>query len=133
MSALLVRPKGRSDPSAAEHVTLLHPDAGELSGRAASSPLPSDLVRQSAERLRILALLYAFVFFMAAVFPLLLTRESRRELVGSFGAWGPSVISIVAALLVAGVARSPRVPLPAVITIGVAFEVLGSYGIASAE
>jgi hypothetical protein len=133
MSAPLVRPKGRSNPSPAEHVTLLHPDAGELSGRSAPSPFPSDLVRQSARRLEVLALLYAFVFFMAGVFPMLLSREDRLELVGNFGAWGPSVISIAAALLVAGLARSARVPLPTVMIIGLAFEVLGSYGIAAAE
>ena len=133
MSAPLVRPQGRSDSSAAEPVTLLHPDASELSGRATSFPLPSDLVRQSAQRLLVLALLYAFMFFMAGIFPQLLTSGGRTDLVGSFMAWVPSAISIAMALLVAAVVRNPRVPLGTVMTIGLAFEVIGSYGIATAE
>jgi hypothetical protein len=35
------------------------------------SGLPPDVLAQSARRLRILALLYAFVFFMAGYFPVL--------------------------------------------------------------
>jgi eukaryotic-like serine/threonine-protein kinase len=116
-----------------EHVTLLRPDAGKTSSRAISSSLPPDLLGQSALRLRIVALLYAFVFFMAGIFPMLLTPADRALLVGSFRHWGTSVISIAVALLVAAVTRNDRIPLTAVMNIGLAFEVLGSYGIALAE
>ena len=40
-----------------EHLTLLRPDARPADAREISSSLPADLLGQSAERLRILALL----------------------------------------------------------------------------
>ena len=43
------------------------------------------------------------------------------------------MIAIAVALLVAVVIRSARVPLSAVMNIGLVFEVAGSYGIAAAE
>jgi eukaryotic-like serine/threonine-protein kinase len=116
-----------------EHVTLLRPDSGESGTRAISSAFPTDLLGQSASRLRILSLLYAFVFFMAGVFPMLLSPADRALLVGSFRHWGPSLVSIAVALLVAAVIRSPRLPLPAAMNIGLAFEIASSYGIAAAE
>ena len=108
-------------------------DGRESDARAFSSLLPNDLLGQSAIRLRVLALLYAFVFFMAGIFPMLLSAEDRATLVGRFTQWGPSLISIGIALLVAAATLSPRVPITTVMNIGLAFEVLGSYGIAAAE
>jgi eukaryotic-like serine/threonine-protein kinase len=95
--------------------------------------LPIDLVIQSVSRLRVLALLYAFVFFMVAVFPELVVRQDRARLLGSFVLWGPPVISIAFALFVAALIRSARMPLSAKVTLGLAFEVAASYGIAAAE
>ncbi|PYO17127.1 MAG: hypothetical protein DMD31_00345 [Gemmatimonadetes bacterium] len=43
------------------------------------------------------------------------------------------MIGIVVALLVAVVTRSARVPLPAAMNIGLAFEIASSYAIAAAE
>ena len=114
-----------------EHVTLVHPDARDSSARGISSGFPVDLLSQSAGRLRVLALLYAFVFFMAGIFPALLFDRAR--FFGSFVQWGPAVISIGVALLVAAVVRSPRLALPAAMNIGLAFEIASSYGIAAAE
>jgi serine/threonine-protein kinase len=108
--------------------TLLRPREGTH-----TPGLPADLLSQSAERLRILALLYAFVFFMAGFFPALLFQQDRARLLSSVVLWGPGVIAIAVALLVAAVIRSPRVPLPAVMSVGLAFEVASSYGIAAAE
>jgi hypothetical protein len=116
-----------------EHATLLHPDARPTGARGISSSFPVDLLAQAATRLRILALLYAFVFFMAGIFPMLLFPADRALLVGSFMHWGPSVIAIAIALLVAVVVKSDRVPLAAVMSIGLAFEIASSYGIAAAE
>jgi serine/threonine-protein kinase len=116
-----------------EHVTLMSLDGDESRSAPSSSAFPTDLIVQSAARLRILALLYAFVFFMAGVFPMLLTAAERAQLVGSFKHWGPSVISIAVALVVAVVIKSARVPLSVVTTIGLLFEVAGSYGIAAGE
>jgi plasmid stabilization system protein ParE len=116
-----------------EHVTLLHPDARRPDAGGVSSAFPADLLSQSAARLRVLALLYAFVFFMAGMFPMLVVPADRALMVESFFHWGPMVIAIAVALLVAVVIGSNRVPLPLVMNIGLAFEVAGSYGIAVAE
>ena len=115
-----------------EHVTLLRPDARDQTAREISSGFPVDLLSQSAGRLRVLALLYAFVFFMAGIFPALLFADDRARFLGSFLQWGPSVIGIAVALLVA-VIRSARLPLPAAMNIGLAFEIASSYAIAAAE
>ena len=115
--------------------TLILPQRG---GRTPGSggrerELPADLLSQSASRLRILALLYAFVFFMADYFPDVLFPERRAEHLSRPILWVPGVIAIGAALLVAAIARSPRMSLPAVMNVGLAFEIVGSYGIAASE
>jgi eukaryotic-like serine/threonine-protein kinase len=116
-----------------EHVTLMHPDERDPTARGISSGFPTDLLSQSAARLRILALLYAFVFFMAGIFPALLFPGDRARFLGSFVLWGPGVIGIAVGLLVAAVMRSPRLPLPMAMNIGLAFEIASSYAIAAAE
>jgi eukaryotic-like serine/threonine-protein kinase len=116
-----------------KHVTLLHPAERSADARGISSALPADLLGQSARRLRILALLYAAVFFLAGIFPMLLVADDRAMYFSSFVHWGPSGIAIAMALLVAAVIGSARIPLPAVMTFGLAFEVASSYGIAAAE
>jgi plasmid stabilization system protein ParE len=116
-----------------EHVTLLHPQAPSAGARGASSSLPADLLSQSAARLRVLALLYASVFFMAGIFPALLFPGDRARFLGSFVQWGPSVIGIVVALSVAAAIRSARLGLPTAMNIGLAFEIVSSYAIAAAE
>jgi len=116
-----------------EHVTLVRPDAREPAARGFSSGFPVDLLSQSAGRLRVLALLYAFVFFMAGIFPALVSSVDRARFLGSFLQWGPGVIGIGVALLVAAVIRSRRLPLPAAMNIGLAFEVVSSYAIVAAE
>jgi serine/threonine-protein kinase len=70
---------------------------------------------------------------MAGIFPALLFPGDRARFLGSFVQWGPSVIGIVAALLVAAVIRSARLPLPTAMNIGLAFEIASSYAIAAAE
>src|SRR5438128_12304842 len=116
-----------------EHVTLLHPDERDPTARGISSGFPVDLLSQSAGRLRVLALLYAFVFFMAGIFPALLIPGERARFLGSFVQWGPSVIGIVVAVLVAVVIRSACFSLPTAMNIGLAFEIASSYAIAAAE
>jgi hypothetical protein len=94
--------------------------------------LPLDLLIQSVSRLGVLALLYAFVFFMTQ-FTTLLLPQQRARMLGSFVLWGPGAISIVVALFVAALIRSARMPLSVKANIGLAFEVAASYGIAAAE
>src|SRR5207247_4576369 len=116
-----------------EHVTLMQPEARDPSARGISSGFPVDLLSQAGGRLRVLALLYAFVFFMAGIFPALLIPGERARFLGSFVQWGPSVIGIVVAVLVAVVIRSARFSLPTAMNIGLAFEIASSYPIAAAE
>ena len=91
------------------------------------------MLGQSANRVRVLALLYAGVFFMAGFFPALLFEADRTLLFSKFTLWGPGTIAITVALLVAAVMRSSRVPLPVAMYIALAFEVASCYGIATAE
>jgi serine/threonine-protein kinase len=116
-----------------EHVTLMHPDARAPTARGISSGFPVDLLSQASRRLRVLALLYAFVFFMTGIFPALLFPGDRARFFSAFLQWGPSVIGIAVALLVAAVIRSTRIPLPTAMNIGLAFEIASSYAIAAAE
>src|SRR5688572_29421155 len=94
--------------------------------------LPIDLLTQSVSRLRVLALLYAFVFFMT-LFPTLLLPQQRARMLGSLVVWGPGAISLAVAQFVAALIRSARMPLSVKANIGLAFEVAASYGIAAAE
>jgi len=115
--------------------TLLQPQLGRrTTGHRERTPgLSDDLLSQSAERLRALALLYAFVFFMAGYFPPLFFSADRARFFGSFILWGPGAISMTVAVLVAVATRHPRIPLPVVMHIGLVFQVASSYGIAAAE
>ena len=98
-----------------------------------TGPLAPELLVQSARRLRILALLYAFTFFMAGFFPVLVMPDERAHFFEESWHWIPGVVSIAVALLVAGFTRLPGVPLPTVLNVGLAFEIVSSYGIALAE
>ena len=120
--------------SAVEH-TLLAPQASPSPSNTRTGPtgLPGDLLSQSAARLRAIALLYAAAYFFAGFFQPLLTAESRALLFASVTYWAPGVTSIGLALLVAGITRRERLPLPLVMSIGLTFEVISSYFIAAAE
>src|ERR1044072_178254 len=99
----------------------------------ANTGLPPDLVNRAAWRLRMLAWLYAFTFFMADFFPILLFPAERRMLLLHWLHWIPGVISITVAVIVALAVRFANLR-PAVVTLlALAFEVVSSYGIASAE
>src|SRR5207253_3300338 len=115
-----------------EHVTLMHPEARDPSARGISSGFPVDLLSQSAGRLRVLALLYAFVFFMAGIFPALLLPADRARFLGSFVQWGRSVLGSGVALLVAAGIRSPRLALLRAMYLGLAFEVDRGCGVSAA-
>ena len=115
----------------AEHVTLLHPEPADVSARGVSPPLPADLLSQSARRLRVLALVYACMFFLAGVVPALVIPEERAHFLTSFVLWAPSVVGIASGLAVA--ALIPRLSLPGAMTLGLMFEIASSYAIAAAE
>lgn len=75
-----------------EHVTVMPPDGSASNGRGVLSEFPTDLLSRAAGRLRVVALLYAFVFFMGGIFPALLFPNDRARFLGSFAQWGPGVI-----------------------------------------
>ena len=95
------------------------------------STLPDDLVIRSAKRLRALALLYAFVFFMSTFFPAVYSAEGFGS--ESFYFWGVSAISIAVALLVASVTTRTQLTPRTLVTVGLSFEIVGSFGIAMAQ
>ncbi len=120
-------------PAAGPTLFLPHPGRRTTGSRHFPTELPEDLLNQSASRLRSLALLYAFVFFMAGLFPVLFFSDDRAFFFGSFMLWGPPVISIAVALIVAGLLGTDRVPRRLALNVGLGFEVAASYGIAAAE
>jgi eukaryotic-like serine/threonine-protein kinase len=122
-------------PTQSQSTPLLLPHAGQrvLTSGGGTGGLSPELLSESARRLRTLALLYAFTFFMAAFFPALLFEHDRAMLFQAPANWVPGVVSIAMAIVVWGVASSTRVPLPIVMNVGLAFEVVSSYGIAIAE
>ena len=99
----------------------------------ATTALPTDLLNQAAARLRILALLYAFTFFMAAFVAQLLIPEARRMLFAHPLNWLPGTVSIAFGLSVAWVISGARLQPRAMTAVALAFEIVSSYGIATAE
>src|SRR5262245_5351187 len=84
--------------------------------RTSITGLSPELLTQSAERLRIVALLYAFVFFMSDPLQAILFSEERARFFASTLRWAPSTISISAALLVAVLTWNRRIPVEIVLT-----------------
>ena len=115
--------------------TLLRPDEAHHASPSGqgSQGLPRDLVRQAAPRLRVMALLYAAVFFLAGIFPSLVSRATRALYFGSVVQWLPGAISIPVALFVAAVVTNPRLSPRAAAAIAIVFEIVSCYGIAAAE
>jgi serine/threonine-protein kinase len=101
--------------------------------RRHASGFPTDVLVQSARRLRTLALLYAFVFFMAGFFPDLMSPANRARIISSPIHWMPGTFGITAALLVALATKLHRIPLSRIMQIGILFEIVSSFGIACAE
>jgi serine/threonine-protein kinase len=115
--------------------TILQPRRARHIGTSGhpTGSLSPELLSQSARRLRVLTLLYAFTFFMAGFLPSLILPEDRAMFFGNPEHWVPGVISIAVALGVYGFTMSRRVPLSTVMNVGLVFEVVSCYGIAAAE
>ena len=104
--------------------------------------LPADLLDASIRRLRVISLLYSAVFFLAAIFPNLVcnllarfdpSALCREAYFTSLSLMGPSVLSILAGLAVFWFMKSDRPSATTKLHVGLAFQVLGSFGIALAE
>ena len=101
--------------------------------RTRVSGLPPHLLAQSARRLRIVALQYAFVFFMSDPLLAILFADERAVFLASPLRWAPATLSITTALIVAGLTYSRRIAVEVVLDTGLLFEVVGSFGIAAAQ
>ncbi|WP_239492275.1 serine/threonine-protein kinase [Luteitalea sp. TBR-22] len=98
-----------------------------------TTSLPPALMAQAARRLRVMALLYAGVFFVAGILPVLLLPEERTIFFSHPTRWLPSALSIGTALVVAFVAGRPALTPEAVVRLGLLFQVVGTLGIAWSE
>ena len=105
----------------------------EATGRTPVTGLSPELLGQSARRLRIVALLYAFVFFMSDPLQAILFADERAVFLSTPLRWVPSTISISIALLVAFLTWNRRIAIETLLTLGLVFEVVGSFGIAAAQ
>ena len=110
--------------------TLVRGESDSLSRRTG---LPADLLAQAAKRLRILALLYAFCFFMSDPLTSILVPEARGDFLADPIRWAPATISIAIALIVAASTWSRQIPVNVTLALGLVFEVTGSFGIATAQ
>src|SRR5262245_46829157 len=113
-------------------IFLRKPRATSIIDRATTG-LPPDLLNRAAWRLQILAWLYAFTFFMADFFPILLFPAERQMLFMHPRHWLPGVVSIAVAIAVALAIRFATLRPAAVTSLGLVFEVITCYGIAAAE
>jgi eukaryotic-like serine/threonine-protein kinase len=104
--------------------------------------LPADILAESMRRLQAAALLYAGGFFLAAIFPNLLCRVIVRFTPNAVCPAdyftdprfiGPPATSILVGIGVFALVRWANLPAATKLNIGLAFEVLGSIGIAVAE
>jgi serine/threonine-protein kinase len=116
-----------------ETLLLTQSDPRRTATRELTRGLSTEILSQSARRLRTLALLYAFTFFMAAFFPNLLSAAGRAQMVAEIGFWIPDIIAIGMALLVAAFTLSKSVPVRVILNLGLVFLVVSTYGIAIAE
>ena len=113
--------------------TILRTGAAPSSGRGPSWSLPPDLLAEAVRRLRIAALLYALAYFLAALLQPVLFTDIREKFFGQPLRWVTPVLSIGGALGVAAIAWHPRLSPRTKVRTGLAFEVLGSFGIAAIQ
>jgi serine/threonine protein kinase len=114
--------------------TMLIREASDDARQIATSArtLPPEVVEASIQRIGIIALVYAFTYFMVGILPAMLLREDRALWLTEVHRWIPPLVSIAAALAVAVAMRSHLVGRTK-LRIGIGFEIFGSYGIAFAE
>ncbi|HEY7637740.1 MAG TPA: serine/threonine-protein kinase [Gemmatimonadales bacterium] len=115
--------------------TLIQGDAAtsRASRRTSAWTLPPDLEAEAVRRVRTLALLYALAYFLAGLLPALLSPEGRAMLMSRTIHWLPPTLSIVGALVVGWLVARPGLTSAVKMFAGLAFGILGSYGIAASE
>lgn len=106
-----------------------------------SMGLPADFLAESVRRLQTVALLYAAAFFLAAVFPnvlcLVIARLTPEAVCGPYFTtprlWLPAALSILMGLGLFALIRWGSLSAARKLNLGLAFEVIGSFGIGLAE
>ena len=78
-------------------------------------------------------MLYEVITLANFVSPLMLGPDVIAHMLGDVRGWGPGVVSITLALAVVLASLSPRIPDRTLLDIGLGFEVIASFGIATAE
>ena len=119
--------------SAPPSETLLRPQPSAPTTSAPTRGLSTDLLSQSARRLRGLALVYALVFFLSSFLFRLTSAEGLASMVAHPLYWVPDALAIGLALAVAMFTRMRSVPVGVVMNLGLVFLIVSSYGIAIAE
>jgi serine/threonine-protein kinase len=124
-------PRAGSDTT----LTRLAPGGSDTPGSRATSSwsLPPDLLDEGVRRLRAVAWLYAVAYLLAGPGIPLLFPEGRALLRAVPLMWVPAAVSIADALLLVALLGVSAIPPRVKMWLGLAFEVLGSFGIASAE
>ena len=101
------------------------------SQRSKAPGLPEDLLRDSARRLRVIALIYAGGVLLGTLAAVLVDPDARERLTHFYG-WGITAISVTAGVVVAALASNRRIRPETLMNIGLVFEVVAAYGIAFA-
>ena len=117
------------DPTAIVTTHLARPRIASDTSRGLATPIQHDSLR----RLRILALSYALMFFMASFVPVLLLPKARAMTLEEWEYSLPDAIAICVAIAMAWFTRSRRVSPAAIMNVGLVFLVASNYGIAIAE
>ncbi len=121
-----------TSPTASETILRARDDL-PLSIAQSTRGLSGEILRRSALRLRVLALIYSFTYFMSAFFPTLLFESGRAAFMANPVYWLPAALAIAMGLVVAAFTLSSRVPLPTVLNVGLVFLVASNFGIAIGE
>jgi hypothetical protein len=101
---------------------LLRPrDASATATREDTRGLSAEILSRSARRLRTLALMYAFTFFMAGFFQDLLFADARAMMLSSPLYWLPGVLAIAMALVVAALTVYANLALTTLMNVGLVF------------
>ncbi|MGH7629528.1 MAG: serine/threonine-protein kinase [Gemmatimonadales bacterium] len=122
-----------SEPQA--HPTLIRNEEGRATAdrRTRSWTLPPDLLAEAVRRLRAAAILYAIAYSLAALLPPLFIAGARTSFFAQPSRWLLAAVCIVSALAVAAIASHPGLSARLKVRVGLAFEVLGSFGIAAIQ
>jgi len=123
---------GRPSNGSSATLFLPHPKAHEPTDSRAGWSLSPELRGQITRRLRLVAIAYSLAFFFADIVPTVLFRELGQWFADP-RSWIPGAGSMLAGLLVAVLASRPGMRWQAKLNLGLAFEVLGSYGIALSQ